>query len=228
MTKKKAKKLTLLQRVKNIEFRQEADFRGVREQKELFESHRDNADKRYIDLKARVTLAEVVDGPFWKTADGTVLRMKEMKDSHLDNAICFLEKKEGKDNGDLWRAKWIPKLKELRAEKKRRATLKANDEKWTHLHNGTGPYAISTKEEQPGTSAHWRYVATQHEKTILFLRDEIAKQKAEISRLRQGTLLDAEGQSLLRRAVQLANCRAWNSLTGKTLKELLNRLACFL
>lgn len=104
----------------------------------------------------RVAALEAVSGPTWKTADGTVLRMREMKTGHIVNAIRYLEEKVDRDRlanqGKLaeWSAKWEPKLTELKAEKGRRERAAANEAKWAHLHNGTGPYAPTDAELPPG------------------------------------------------------------------------------
>lgn len=43
---------------------------------------------------------------------------------------------------EMWRKRYIPKLNEMRAEQKHRAYGKAQEAKWAHLHNGTGPYDL--------------------------------------------------------------------------------------
>lgn len=124
----------------------------------LLVSRRDNAVAIQASSAAvdkRLRSLEEVSGPTWKTADGTVLRMREMKDSHLQNAICFLERAHERQAGyggvtyDNWRAKWAPKLEELRAEKARREKAAATEKKWSDLHNGTGPYAIDVETQLP-------------------------------------------------------------------------------
>lgn len=80
------------------------------------------------DLRDRVKQLEAGLGPTWKTQAGIVLRMRDMSDSHLDNAILFLER-QSKETGYKqktveWKAAWMPKLAELQDEKARREKSK--------------------------------------------------------------------------------------------------------
>jgi hypothetical protein len=84
----------------------------------------------------RLIALEAASGPTWKTATGTVLRMREMEDGHLSNAIKFLEKQVVSRNLDKkldnaeWTAKWVPKLNELRDERARREKQKQESARW--------------------------------------------------------------------------------------------------
>jgi hypothetical protein len=52
----------------------------------------DELDELYEELTGKIAIQKVSDRR-WKTMDGRVLLMKDMADSHLENAILYLERR---------------------------------------------------------------------------------------------------------------------------------------
>lgn len=98
-----------------------------------------DADVNSLRTKiAKMEVANKADGPIWQSAMGPI-RMRDMTDGHLWNAIKFLEGKDGNKTTTLaFRARAMPKLTELKAEKKRREMMAAEEKKWRTIDLGPG------------------------------------------------------------------------------------------
>ena len=57
---------------------------------------------------------------FWKTAEGNIINVQEMEESHLSNSLNFLERKLHDENGNWDREKILESIYILNTELKRR------------------------------------------------------------------------------------------------------------
>jgi chromosome segregation ATPase len=92
---------------------------------------------------AQLRASNKADGPIWQSALGPI-SMRAMTDSHLANAIKFLEGLGGNKFTSQFRQRAMPKLPELKAEKKRREMMAAEEKKYAKL-----PFALDPKVGQP-------------------------------------------------------------------------------
>lgn len=160
------------------------------------------ATRRCSIVEARLADIEKSTGPVWKTADGTIIPMRQMTDSHLANSIAFLERQGvrkatyGGLHYDAWSRKWLPKLKELRAEKERRDRWAATEKRVAEIYlpidvaelvaegaaDEVAPFRIECDAQRAGKN-----VTMSDQRTILTLRYEVQRLRAQMVELNAQT-----------------------------------------